>query len=283
MHKTTGMPLGSVSHAVILDAGCTVALVARVRPEGAPGTLTDMSRFGLPEGIRACLFDLDGVLTDTAAVHRAAWGEVFDEVLATHGEPPFTDQDYLRYVDGKRRSDGVRDFLASRGIAPPEGSPDDPPRAETIAGVGNRKNVLLLARLDRDGVQVLRGAADYLGAVREAGVRTAVVTSSANGAQVIRAAGLEHLVDERVDGLVAEREGLPGKPAPDTFLAAARLLGVEPDAAAVFEDALAGVASGQTGRFGFVVGGGGGQQADALRAAGADVVVNELSDLLGPS
>jgi beta-phosphoglucomutase family hydrolase len=242
-----------------------------------------MSRFGLPEGIRACLFDLDGVLTDTAAVHRAAWSEVFDEVLAAHEQPPFSDEDYLRYVDGKRRRDGVRDFLASRGITPPEGSPEDPPGAETVAGIGNRKNVLLLERLDRDGVQVFPGSAAYLGAVREAGVRTAVVTSSANGAQVIRAAGLEHLVEERVDGLVAEREGLPGKPAPDTFLAAARLLGVEPAAAAVFEDALAGVTAGRAGGFGYVVGVDSGNQADALRDNGADVVVDDLSALLDAS
>lgn len=247
------------------------------------GTLAGMTHLGLPEGIRACLFDLDGVLTDTAAVHRAAWREVFDEVLAARGQPPFTDQDYLQYVDGKRRADGVRDFLASRGITPPEGSPEDPPEADTVAGIGNRKNVLLLERLDREGVTVLPGTTAYLTAVREAGLRTAVVTSSANGAQVIRAAGFEDLVEERVDGLVAEREGLPGKPAPDTFLAAARLLGTEPAAAAVFEDALAGVAAGRAGGFGFVVGVNSGDQADGLRDNGADVVVDDLSGLLDAS
>ncbi|MET0524000.1 MAG: beta-phosphoglucomutase family hydrolase [Nocardioides sp.] len=239
-----------------------------------------MSGLGLPDGIRACLFDLDGVLTRTAAVHRAAWREVFDQVLAVHDQPPFTDADYLTYVDGKQRRDGVRDFLASRGIRLPEGSPDDPPEAETVAGVGNRKNVLLLDRLAREGVDVIPGSATYLSAVRDAGVRTAVVTSSANGAEVIRAAGLEHLVEQRVDGLVAQQEGLPGKPRPDTFLAAARLLGVEPPAAAVFEDALAGVAAGRAGGFGYVVGVDRGDQADALRAAGADIVVDDLSDLL---
>jgi beta-phosphoglucomutase family hydrolase len=239
-----------------------------------------MSRLGLPDGIRACLFDLDGVLTETARVHRAAWREVFDQVLEAHGQPPFTDEDYLKYVDGKQRRDGVRDFLASRGITLPEGSPDDPPEADTVAGVGNRKNVLLVDRLARDGVDVIPGSATYLSAVRDAGVRTAVVTSSANGADVIRAAGLEHLVEERVDGLVAQQEGLPGKPRPDTFLEAARRLGVEPAAAAVFEDALAGVAAGRTGGFGYVVGVDRGDQADALREAGADVVVNEISDLL---
>jgi beta-phosphoglucomutase family hydrolase len=242
-----------------------------------------MTRFGLPDAIRACLFDLDGVLTDTAAVHRGAWKEVFDAVLAMHDQPPFTEEDYLKYVDGKRRRDGVRDFLASRGITPPEGSPDDPPEAKTIAGIGNRKNVLLLERLDRDGVAVLPGTAEYLAGVRDAGLRTAVVTSSANGEQVIRAAGLEGFVEERVDGLIAEEEGLPGKPAPDTFLEAARRLGVGADAAAVFEDALAGVEAGRAGGFGFVVGVNRGDQADELREHGADVVVDDLSELLDAS
>jgi beta-phosphoglucomutase family hydrolase len=242
-----------------------------------------MTRFGLPDAIRACLFDLDGVLTDTAAVHRGAWKEVFDAVLAEHDQPPFTEEDYLTYVDGKRRRDGVRDFLASRGITPPEGSPDDPPEAKTIAGIGNRKNVLLLERLDRDGVAVLPGTAEYLAGVRDAGLRTAVVTSSANGEQVIRAAGLEGFVEERVDGLIAEEEGLPGKPAPDTFLEAARRLGVGADAAAVFEDALAGVEAGRAGGFGFVVGVNRGDQADELREHGADVVVDDLSKLLDAS
>ena len=232
-----------------------------------------MSRLGLPDGIRACLFDLDGVLTDTAAVHRAAWREVFDALLAARGLPPFTDEDYLRYVDGRQRRDGVRDFLASRAIVLNEGSPRDPPEADTVAGVGNRKNVLLLDRLAREGVEVIPGSTDYLRAVRAAGIRTAVVTSSANGEAVIRAAGLEDLVEVRVDGVVAQQEGLPGKPAPDTFLAAARRLGVQPASAAVFEDALAGVAAGRAGGFGFVVGVDRGDQADALRANGADVVV----------
>ena len=239
-----------------------------------------MSRFGLPDGIRACLFDLDGVLTQTAAVHRAAWRAVFDPVLAAHDQPPFTDDDYLRFVDGKPRRDGVRDFLVARGIRLPAGSPEDPPESDTVAGIGNRKNVMLLERLAEDGVEVIHGSAAYLRAVHAAGVRTAVVTSSANGAQVIRAAGLEHLVERRVDGLFADREGLPGKPKPDTFVAAARLLGVEPGAAAVFEDAQAGVAAARAGDFGFVVGIGRGDQADALREGGADIVVDDLSDLL---
>ena len=242
-----------------------------------------MARLGLPDDIRACLFDLDGVLTDTAAVHKAAWREVFDAVLAAHGEPRFTDDDYLQYVDGKPRRDGVRDFLVARGIRLPEGSPDDPPAADTIGGVGNRKNVLLLERLDRDGVDVLPGSIDYLQAVRDAGVRTAVVTSSANGAQVIRAGGFEQHIEVLVDGLVAEREGLPGKPRPDTFLTAAHRLGVEAAEAAVFEDAVAGVAAGRAGRFGFVVGVDRGDQAAALRERGADIVVTDLADLLAAS
>jgi beta-phosphoglucomutase family hydrolase len=239
-----------------------------------------MSGLGLPDDVRACLFDLDGVLTDTAAVHMAAWREVFDAVLAQHGQPPFTDADYLQHVDGKPRRDGVRDFLTARGITLPEGAPDDPAEADTVAGVGNRKNVLLVERLERDGVELLPGSREYLQAVRHAGVRTAVVTSSANGAQVIRAAGLEHLVEERVDGVVAEREHIAGKPRPDTFLAAARKLGVHPEAAAVFEDALAGVAAGRAGGFGFVVGVDRDGQAAALREHGADVVVPDLAALL---
>ena len=240
-------------------------------------------RLGLPDGIRACLFDLDGVLTQTAAVHKAAWRDVFDPLLASHDQPPFTDADYLQFVDGKPRRDGVRDFLTSRNITLAEGSTDDPPEQATIAGIGNRKNDLLLQRLALDGVQVIPGSDAYLRAVRAAGVHTAVVTSSANGAQVIRAAGLEDLVDIRVDGLLAEHEGLPGKPAPDTFLAAARKLGVDPREAAVFEDALAGVAAGRAGGFGFVVGVNRGGQEKALRENGAHVVVNELTDLLDPT
>jgi beta-phosphoglucomutase family hydrolase len=240
-------------------------------------------RLGLPDGIQACLFDLDGVLTQTAAVHKAAWRDVFDPLLASHDQPPFTDADYLQFVDGKPRRDGVRDFLTSRNITLAEGSPDDPPEQATIAGIGNRKNDLLVQRLALDGVQVIPGSDAYLRAVRAAGVHTAVVTSSANGAQVIRAAGLEDLVDIRVDGLLAEHEGLPGKPAPDTFLAAARKLGVDPREAAVFEDALAGVAAGRAGGFGFVVGVNRGGQEKALRENGAHVVVNELTDLLDPT
>ncbi len=240
-----------------------------------------MSHLGLPPGIQACLFDLDGVLTRTASVHRAAWREVFDAILASHDQSPFTDEDYLRFVDGKPRRDGVRDFLASRGIVREEGAPDDSPDADTVAAIGNRKNVLLLKRLDEQGVEVYPGSVTYLQAVHDAGIRTAVVTSSANGAQVIRAAGIENLIEQRVDGVVASQESLPGKPAPDTFVEAARRLRIEPGAAAVFEDAQAGVVAGRAGGFGFVVGVDRGDQAEALRNSGADVVVEDLAELLG--
>jgi beta-phosphoglucomutase family hydrolase len=239
-----------------------------------------LDRLGLPEEIRVCLFDLDGVLTRTASVHLAAWKETFDAVLELHGLPPFTDGDYARHVDGKPRRDGVRDFLASRDIHLPEGSPDDPPEADTVAGIGNRKNELLLRHLDTDGVEVFEGSVLYLRAARDAGLACAVVTSSANGEAIVAAAGLQDLLQARVDGVVAERDGLAGKPAPDTFLAGARALGAPAAQAAVFEDALAGVAAGRAGNFGFVVGVDRANQADALLEHGADIVVRDLGDLM---
>ncbi|WBB65299.1 beta-phosphoglucomutase family hydrolase [Micromonospora sp. WMMD812] len=242
---------------------------------------------GLPAHVTACLFDLDGVLTQTARVHNAAWTETFDAYLkqraAATGEPyrPFDPgPDYNRYVDGRPRADGVRTFLASRGIVLPEGSPDDPPDAETVNGVGNRKNVLLLERLRTDGVDVYPGSVTYLKAAVAAGLRRAVVTASANGREVVAAGGLQPLIEDRVDGLVARAEGLRGKPHPDTFLAGARRLGVEPAQAAVFEDALSGVQAGRAGGFGYVVGVDRVGQADELRAHGADVVVTDLAELL---
>ncbi|MEU6205613.1 HAD-IA family hydrolase [Micromonospora musae] len=242
---------------------------------------------GLPADVTACLFDLDGVLTQTARVHNAAWTETFDEFLRQRatatGEPyrPFDPgPDYNRYVDGRPRADGVRTFLASRGIVLPEGSPDDPPEAATVNGIGNRKNVLLLKELRTHGVDVYPGSVTYLHAAAAAGLRRAVVTASANGREVVAAAGLEPLIEARVDGLVARAQGLRGKPEPDTFLAGARMLGVEPSRAAVFEDALAGVAAGRAGGFGYVVGVDRVGQADELRAHGADVVVRDLSELL---
>jgi beta-phosphoglucomutase family hydrolase len=242
---------------------------------------------GLPSGIRACLFDLDGVLTPTAAVHAAAWKEMFDEFLRERasrtGEPfvPFDPvTDYDEYVDGKARADGTRSFLASRHITLPEGDDGDPPDRETIEGLSARKDVVFLRRVHRDGVKPYEGSVRYLHAVRDAGLRRAVVSSSRNCAEIVRAAGIEDLIEVRVDGIVREEEHLAGKPAPDTFLAAARMLGVDRSAAAVFEDALAGVAAGRAGRFGYVVGVDRVGQADELRAHGADTVVKDLAELL---
>jgi beta-phosphoglucomutase family hydrolase len=242
----------------------------------------DSASFGLPDSVRACLFDLDGVLTRTATVHMAAWKRTFDEFLRSHepGAAQFSQLDYNRFVDGKPRADGVRDFLASRGITLPEGSPGDPPETPTVQGIASRKNELVLAELEEHGVEVYPGSVRYLQAVKEAGLATAVVTASANGEQVIAAGGFADLVDVRVDGVVAAREGLRGKPQPDTFLAGARMLGVEPAAAVVFEDALSGVAAGRAGNFGYVVGVDRVGHAEELAAAGADVVVQDLAELL---
>jgi beta-phosphoglucomutase family hydrolase len=242
---------------------------------------------GLPDGVVACLFDLDGVLTQTAKVHAAAWKEMFDDYLRERaertGEPfvPFdSNADYAAYVDGKPRYDGVRSFLESRGIELPQGTPDDPPGAETVAGLGNRKNDLVLALIERDGVEAYDGSVRYLHAARDAGLRCAVVSSSANCRDVLEAARIIDQFDEIVDGVVAEREHLRGKPAPDTFLAGARALGVEPARAVVFEDALAGVEAGRAGGFGCVIGVNRIDQADALREHGATVVVDDLAELL---
>ena len=242
---------------------------------------------GLPAQIIACLFDLDGVLTQTASVHNAAWEETFNDYLrrraAETGEPfrPYDPgADYQRYVDGRPRLDGVRTFLASRGITLPEGRPDDPPTADTVNGTGNRKNQIVLRRLSRDGVQVYEGSVAYLRAVARGGLHRAVVSASANTPAVLGAAGIEDLFEVRVDGNVARERGLRGKPYPDTFLAAARLLDIEPGHAAVFEDAQAGVQAGRAGGFGFVVGVDRVGQADQLREHGADVVVSDLSELL---
>ncbi|WP_200213651.1 beta-phosphoglucomutase family hydrolase [Micromonospora coerulea] len=245
---------------------------------------------GLPAHVTACLFDLDGVLTQTAKVHNAAWTETFDAFLrkraAATGESfrPFDPgPDYNRYVDGKPRADGVRSFLASRGITLPEGTPEDPPEADTVNGVGNRKNVVLLKRIHTDGVEVYPGSVAYLEAAAAAGLRRAVVSASANCRDVVAAAGLDPLLEARVDGLVARERGLRGKPYPDTFLAGAELLGVAPEHAAVFEDAQAGVAAGKAGGFGYVIGVDRVGQADELRAHGADLVVTDLAELMEES
>jgi len=236
---------------------------------------------GLPDAVRVCLFDLDGVLTKTATVHFAAWKRTFDQFLQEHepGSEPFSQLDYNRYVDGKHRADGVRGFLASRGITLLEGSPGDPPDAATVQGIATRKNALVLEELAENGVEVYPGSVDYLRAVKEAGLATAVVTASANGEQVIAAGGFADLIDARIDGVVAARDSLRGKPEPDTFLAGARALGVEPAQAVVFEDAISGVQAGRAGKFGYVVGVDRVGQADALRDAGADVVVSDLAEL----
>ncbi|WP_337061005.1 beta-phosphoglucomutase family hydrolase [Kineococcus sp. G2] len=243
---------------------------------------------GLPDGIEVLLFDLDGVLTDTAAVHNAAWTAAFDGYLRERAQRtgeefvPFDPEaDYLAHVDGKPRPAGVRDFLASRGITLPEGSPDDAPGTGTVHGLGNAKNADLLRRIEEDGVDVYEGSRRYLEAARDAGLRRAVVSSSANTRQVLEVTGLAPLVEERVDGVTLRELGLAGKPAPDTFLEAARRLGVPPERAAVFEDALAGVEAGRAGGFGVVVGVDRAGQAEALREHGADVVVSDLAELLG--
>jgi beta-phosphoglucomutase family hydrolase len=238
---------------------------------------------GLPDQVTACLFDLDGVLTDTASVHRAAWKESFDAFLVPRGQPPFSERDYDDYVDGKPRYDGVRDFLASRRIQLPEGDVDNPPDRQTVHGIGNRKNELLVERIHHDGVTVYEGSRWYLERARDAGLARAVVSSSANTEDVLHVTGLEQLVQGRIDGRTIVERHLSGKPAPDSFLAGAELLGVRPGQAAVFEDALAGVAAGRSGSFGFVVGVNrlDASHGRALREHGADVVVSDLAELIG--
>ncbi|MEU9216693.1 beta-phosphoglucomutase family hydrolase [Streptomyces sp. NPDC048376] len=242
------------------------------------------TQLGLPDDIRACLFDLDGVVTRTAVVHAAAWKETFDAFLRERDGAdfrPFTDSDYDEYVDGRPRADGVRSFLASRGVELPEGTPDDPPDARTVNGVGNRKNELLLEKIRTDGVEPYEGTLRYIDEVRAAGLATAIVSSSANTRDVLHSIDAERLFDVRIDGVVARERKLPGKPRPDTFLAAARDLGVEPSRAAVFEDALAGMDAGRSGHFGYVVGVDRVGQTDALYAHGADRVVKDLAELGG--
>jgi beta-phosphoglucomutase family hydrolase len=242
---------------------------------------------GLPEEISACLFDLDGVLTDTASVHRKAWKKMFDAYLEERarstGEKfvPFdADDDYENYVDGKKREDGVRSFLESRGITLPEGDPDDDADSDTVEGLGNRKNALFQDTLKSDGVEVFEGSRRYLEAVSAAGKAVAVVSSSANTREVLEITGLDEFVKVRVDGVTMREEGIKGKPAPDSFLRAAELLDTSAEHAAVFEDALAGVAAGHAGHFGVVVGVDRVNHGDQLRDNGADIVVTDLAELL---
>ncbi|WP_431233406.1 beta-phosphoglucomutase family hydrolase [Mycolicibacterium psychrotolerans] len=242
---------------------------------------------GLPDEVHACLFDLDGVLTDTARVHTRAWKAMFDSYLERRAQRAHTAfvpfdpaQDYRTYIDGKKRQDGVRSFLASRNIDLPDGDESDPSTAETINGLGNRKNALFQQILQKQGVEVFEGSRRYLEAVHAAGIPAAVVSSSANTEQVLQITGLDHLVQQRVDGVTIRDENLRGKPAPDSFLRGAELLDVKPANVAVFEDAQAGVAAGRAGNFGFVVGVDRLGQADALRRNGADIVVSDLAQLL---
>jgi beta-phosphoglucomutase family hydrolase len=250
----------------------------------------DRGSLGLLPTIAACLFDLDGVLTKTAVVHAAAWKAMFDAYLKQGaektGEPfrPFDEvADYDEYVDGKPREDGVRSMLASRHITLPEGAKDDPPEAETIHGLGNRKDQLFLRLIRTNGVEAYEGSVRYLHAARHADLKLAVVTSSKNCSEVLRAARLEGMFDAQVDGNVAQAKRLAGKPAPDTYLEAARMLSVAPPQAAVYEDALAGVAAGRAGAFGLVVGVDRVGQTAALREHGAEVVVKDLADLMKPT
>ena len=239
---------------------------------------------GLPAAVRGFLFDMDGVLTRTASVHAAAWKATFDEFLESRGGDTFVPfdavEDYDRYVDGRARADGTRTFLRSRGIELPEGSPGDRPGTATVHGLSNRKNEMLLKKLAEDGVEVFDDSIRYVKAVATAGFPRAVVSASANTAQVLEAAGIADLFDARVDGVMAAERHLAGKPAPDMFLAGAELLGLRPDQTAVFEDALAGVEAGRAGGFAVVVGVDRVGQADALRRHGADVVVSDVGDLL---
>ncbi|MGK4582329.1 HAD family hydrolase [Kitasatospora sp. HPMI-4] len=242
---------------------------------------------GLPDHIRAFLFDLDGVLTQTAKVHAAAWKDMFDSFLRTEAERtgeefiPFDPVgDYDAYVDGRPRLDGTREFLASRGIRLPEGTPADPPGTRTVQGLSSAKNRTVLRMIQEQGVQPYPGSVEYLHRLRVLGLPRAVVSSSANCRDVLRAAGIDGLFDVVIDGLVARRDKLPGKPAPDTYLAAARALKTPPEHAAVFEDALAGVESGRAGGFGAVVGVDRVGQAGALREHGADIVVRDLAELI---
>jgi beta-phosphoglucomutase family hydrolase len=241
---------------------------------------------GLPDGVAACLFDMDGVVTQTAVVHAAAWKEMFDGFLRENAEKtgtefvPFDSHDYDEYVDGKPRLDGTRSFLESRDIHLPEGSPDDKPGTPTVNGLSNQKNDLVLAKIASGGVKVYDGTIRYIHAVRDAGIHTAIVSASANAVQVLKVAGIADLFDVRVDGVVAKERGLHGKPAPDTFLFAAEELNVPANHAVVFEDAQSGVAAGHAGHFALVVGVDRVGQAEQLKQHGADIVVKDVADLL---
>ena len=246
----------------------------------SPVSLVDLDYF------EAVLFDLDGVLTATAKVHMACWKQAFDEFLQRRADKnqeafqPFDIDDYDEYVDGKPRADGLRSFLQSRDIELPPGHPDDPPDRETMAGLGNRKNELFNQALESKGVEVFAGSLAWLHQLRQAGIKTAVVSASKHCQVIIKVTGIADLFDARVDGNVAEELKLKGKPAPDTYLKAAELLGVPPRRAVVVEDALAGVEAGRNGGFGLVIGVDRQGVAEALRQHGADLVVTDLKELI---
>ena len=237
----------------------------------------DVQRLGR---LRAVLFDLDGVLTPTAEVHMRAWGRMFSAFLASRGAAPYADTDYFAHIDGKPRLDGVRALVASRGIALPEGTPEDDPALDTVAGLGNRKNAAFTAELAEHGVVPYPGSVRFLDAAVAAGLEVAVVSSSRNAEPVLRAAGLRDRFGVVVDGAVAAAAGLGGKPAPDTYLHAAGLLGRRAAECAVVEDAHSGVQAGRAGRFGLVVGVDRGAGALELVASGADLVVDDLAELI---
>lgn len=261
----------------------------RLTKSGTPDAILSEARAQIltRERFGAVLFDMDGVLTSTAQVHAAAWKQMFDHYLQSRsrrtGEPfrPFDANDYKQYVDGKPRYDGVRSFLASRGIRLPEGTETSAPDGETVCGLGNQKDELVKQALHTGGVEAYPGAVGLVRQVRGFGLKTAVVSSSRNCAEVLRAVGIEGLFDVRVDGEVVDSLHLPGKPAPDMYLRAAQLLGVPPARAVVVEDAIAGVRAGRAGGFGLVIGVDRGGSAEALRRSGADLVVPHLAELIG--
>ena len=231
-------------------------------------------------GIRGYLFDLDGVLTPTAVVHMHAWSRLFTPFLEQHGAAPYTDDDYFAYIDGKPRYDGVRSLLQSRGIRVPEGDVTDAPTADTVHGLGNRKNDAFNATLAEEGVTAYPASVAFLDTVQAAGCHVAVVSSSKNAPAVLEAAGLADRFEVVVDGAVAVRDGLPGKPEPDTFERAAELLGLPTTACAVVEDAESGVKAGAAGEFGIVIGVDRGVGRAALEELGADAIVDELDELI---
>ena len=251
---------------------------------------TNLQEMIKEERIEAVLFDLDGVITDTASIHAKCWKQMFDQFRDRYRQAgkgdfnPFDiDRDYKRHVDGKLRYDGVRSFLESRSIHLPFGDPEGPPNFDSIAGLGNEKDALFKKSIESGQVIVYQGSVELIEHLRGLGIKTAVVSASKNCKRVLEAAGLQHLFDARVDGNVADRLNLPGKPAPDTFLKAAEMLGVQPGSAVVVEDAVSGVRAGRAGGFGLVVGVDQTGNPEKLRREGADIVVKDLSELLDES